>query len=107
MVDFPVPRTVTEVRQFIAMANQVAKLMPNLSGKLRHLRKLLRNDLERRWDAQQQQAFDQVKRDVQEAVALTVYDPKQELIVSVDASPCGLGAALLQRDEDGREKPVA
>lgn len=107
MIDFPVPRTVTEVRQFIGMANKVGRFIPNLSDKMRHLRELLRKDMEWRWDAQQQQAFDQVKKDIQEAATLTVYDPKQQLIVSADASSFGLGAVLLQRDKDSRERPVA
>ncbi|XP_037501558.1 uncharacterized protein K02A2.6-like [Rhipicephalus sanguineus] len=89
------------------MANQVGRFIPNLSDKMRHLRELLRKDMEWRWDAQQQQAFDQVKKDIQEAATLTVYDPKQQLIVSADASSFGLGAVLLQRDKDSRERPVA
>lgn len=48
-----------------------------------------------------------MKKVIQEAAVHTVYDPKQQPIVSADASSYGLGAVLLQKNNDGRVKPVA
>lgn len=107
IMDFRAPDTVTKVRQFIGMANQVGRFIPNLSEKLKPIRDLLRKDAEWNWDAQQQGAFDQVKRDITEATTLTLYDPRQQLIVSADASAYGLGAVLLQKDRQGLVSPVA
>lgn len=38
---------------------------------------------------------------------LAHYDPHLELILSCDASAYGLGAALIQRDREKRERPIA
>lgn len=45
-----------------------------------------------------------MKKVIQEAAVHTVYYPKQQPIVSADASSYGLGAVLLQKDNDGRVK---
>lgn len=105
--NMPAPTTVTEVRQFIGMANQVRRFIPHLSEKLKPLRDLLKKANEWTWDTAQKTAFNAVKKDIQEATALTLYDPQQELIVSADASSYGLGAVLLQKDKNRDIRPVA
>ncbi|KAM7286496.1 uncharacterized protein ISCGN_030299 [Ixodes scapularis] len=52
IVDFPAPVCVTETRQFVGMANQVGRFLPNLSEKLKP------DITERNWSIQQQGAFD-------------------------------------------------
>lgn len=44
IMDFPAPVCVTEARQFIGMANQVGRVLPNLSEKLKPIGYLLRKD---------------------------------------------------------------
>ena len=41
------------------------------------------------------------------APVLALYDPNKETILSADASSHGIGAVLLQRQENGERKPVA
>lgn len=52
----------------------MGKFIPNLSDKMRHLRELLRKGREYSWEAQQQQAFDQVKQAIKDAATLTLSD---------------------------------
>ncbi|XP_045023114.1 uncharacterized protein K02A2.6-like isoform X4 [Daphnia magna] len=54
------------------------------------------------WDAQQEQALNALKSAISSLPVLRLFDVSKPLVVSVDASPIGIGAVLLQ---DGQ--PVA
>ena len=56
---------------------------------------------------EQQEAFDKAKTQLQSSDALVHYDPEKELVVSRDASPCGVGAVLYHVLGDESERPVA
>ena len=62
----------------------------------------MKQDREWQWLDQHQKAVEDLKRLVTQAPVLTFYDVNKEVTVSVDASPEGLGAVLLQDN-----KPVA
>ena len=59
------------------------------------------------WGQQQQEAFERIKLLLTSAPVLALYDPNKETILSADASSHGIGAVLLQRQENGERKPVA
>ena len=52
-------------------------------------------------------AFSEAKALLQSSTILVHYDPSKLLILSVDASPYGLGAVLSHQMEDGYDKPVS
>lgn len=99
--------SIAGVHQFVGMTNQVGRFIPNLSQKLKPIRDLLRKDTEWNWDSQQQEAFSQVKQDIKDATAPTLYDSRQKLIVSADTSSYLLSAVFLQKDGQGQVHPVA
>jgi hypothetical protein len=67
-----------------------------LSSTAKPLRDLLKHDVEWVWDAASMQTFQAVKDLVISAPTLKLFDPAAPVTVSVDASPFGLGAVLLQ-----------
>ncbi|GBP03502.1 Uncharacterized protein K02A2.6 [Eumeta japonica] len=55
------------------------------------------------WSEAHQSAFETVKRALESELALAHYDPRLSTVLTVDASPTGLGAVLAQQQEDGSE----
>lgn len=105
--EMQVPQNVAEVRRFLGMVNHLGKFTPHLADRTRPLRDLLRKANMWSWDTAQQQAFEEIKRGLSTPPGLALYDPRKETTVSADASSYGLGAVLLQKQEDGQVKPVA
>ena len=104
---FPVPKDVSDIRRFLGMVNNLARFVPNLSSVLEPIRLLLRKDSVFSWDVPQQMAFDQVKSILVSPDVLVLYHPQSETCLRADSSSYGLGAVLLQRQENNVWKPVS
>ena len=107
ILEMKTPENVSDVRRFLGMVNQQMKFLPNLAEKTKPLRDLLHKENDWIWDRNQEEAFNQLKKDLSTSETLALYNPKRATIVSADSSSFGLGACLRQRLEDGRWKPVA
>ena len=58
------------------------------------------------WVAQQIEAFEWIKRLMNEEEVLAHYHPARELVLTCDASPVEIGAALQQRGVNGVLRPI-
>lgn len=104
--DFPVPKTVQELQRFQGMVNQLAKFVPGLAQFNSPLRALLRKNTDFTWTSFQDTAFKKIKDILLSDIVLTHYDLTKPIVISADAAKCGIGAVLLQVQDDGNRRPV-
>jgi len=98
-----VPKSVSELRRFLGMINQLGKFSPNIVEMSHPLRELLSAKRVRAWSPS---AFLKLKRELTTPGILVHYNPESETKVSADVSSHGLGAVLLQNVND-QWHPVA
>ena len=67
----------------------------------------MREDMAWLWTSVQDTAFNKLKEMIMEAPVLAYYSQDASKIVSADASAYGIGAVLLQLQDDGRKAPVS
>lgn len=107
IVKAPTPTNTTEVKRFIGVVNYYRNFVPNTSSILAPLNDLLKKGAKFEWRESQQHAFDKMKCELSSERVLAHFDPRAQLILSVDAGPNGLGAVLAQRSLDGVERPLS
>ena len=100
------PTNISELRQFLGMANQMTKFSPSMTEMTKPFYDLLSKKNAWVWADSQQQAFDKVKQELSSAPTLALYDSQLEAIVSADASSYSLGAVLTQKQFDGNQRSV-
>ncbi|XP_029163713.1 uncharacterized protein K02A2.6-like [Nylanderia fulva] len=106
MTNAPVPRNKKQLESFIGLITYYARFLPNRAEKLQPLYKCAKAETFK-WTVECQKAVDWVKMELISPRVLAHYDPKEDLVLSCDASTYGLGAILAHRYKDGTEKPIA
>ena len=100
------PKSASELRSFLGLAQYCAKFLPNFSTVSDPLWKLTRADTEFIWNIEQQKAFDSIKAMMTSAPVLVYHSLGAKTRLTTDASPVGLGAVVEQEQTDGSFKPV-
>ena len=100
------PSNVSELRTVLGMINYLTKFVPDIATVLKPMTQLLRSDTAWVWGPEQDRAFENAKKLICEATSLRFYDPKKPVTVTADASSYGLGACILQKEND-KWLPVA
>ena len=112
--DWPVPKTVKDLRSFLGFSSyyrrfvarfaQVAKPLYNLIAICNKERTTRDANLalQRHWDSDCQNAFEKLKHTLTTSPTLGYADFTKPFILETDASFLGLGAILMQDQEDGR-----
>ena len=95
------PENPKQLKSFLGAIQYLAKFLPKLSERTDRLRKLLKKNTEWRWETEQQNDFETIKKMLTEEPALAHYAKDRDNIVTTDASKAGLGINLWQRQADG------
>ncbi|GBG84975.1 hypothetical protein CBR_g39438 [Chara braunii] len=99
--DWPTPRTLTELRSSLGLANYYRKFVRNFSTIAAPLRKLLRKETIWKWDKDCTSSMKKLKQALLEYPVLKVADPSLPFVVTTDASLYDIGAVLQQDDGNG------
>ena len=100
ILDMPQPLDKAATRRFLGTVTYLSKFCPHLSEVVRPLRDLTHIKQDFLWFEQHSKAFTQAKELVSKAPCLRYFNVNAPVILQVDASECGLGAALLQPASD-------
>lgn len=103
---FRSPRTSEEVRSFLGLVGYVGRFIPDLATKTFDLRQLITGNLKFEWTSKHEMAFNYLKQAVCSAPVLGYFDNNRRTRVIADASPVGLGAVLIQFEDETDGKPV-
>ena len=104
--EFPRPTTITELQRFLGMVNHLGKFVPELSIINEPLRQLLHKESVWSWGCDQEKAFQRLKELLQSPTVLAHYSPLRPTVIAADASATGIGAVLLQVQDDGQRQPI-
>ncbi|GBG86223.1 hypothetical protein CBR_g41128 [Chara braunii] len=99
--DWPTPRTLTELRSFLGLANYYRKFVRNFSTIAAPLRRLLRKETIWKWDKDCTSAMKKLKQALIEYPVLKVVDPSLPFVVTTGACQYGIGVVLQQDDGNG------
>ena len=104
--DWPQPRTVKEVQQFVGLASYYRKFIPSFATVCKPLHKLTEKDQKFVWNDETQSAFDTIKRLLTTAPVLSYVDPEGTgFVLDCDASNVGIGSVLHQL-QNGEERVI-
>ena len=94
---YPIPTSVTQVRQFLGLASYYRRFVPDFSKIASPLHSLLKKDAKFQWTSKCDAAFQKLKALLVSAPVLSypLIESSHPFILETDASSEGLGACLL------------
>ena len=104
--EFPVPKRKRQLMRFLGMAGYYRTFCKNFSGIAEPFTNLLKKSTKFKWNDKRQDAFDRLKAILKSAPVLLAPDFDKCFKLAVDASDVGIGAVLLQGDNNGIDHPV-
>ena len=107
ILDLKHPENPKHLKSFLRAIQYLANFLPRLSESTDKLRKLLKKNTEWKWETEQQNDFEMIKKRLTEEPALAHYAKDKDNTVTTDASKTGLGITLWQNQVDGELKPIA
>ena len=100
--EFPTPTTVTDLRSWLGLANQLGPFISEISHLASQLRPLLKKENEFCWTPVHDETFKRMRKELSSVATLAFYDPTRQTLLQADASQTkGLGFLLKQKQDDG------
>ncbi|GFX21553.1 retrovirus-related Pol polyprotein from transposon 297 [Trichonephila clavipes] len=109
VLEFPTPRTKTQIRAFLGIAGYYQKYINLFSVIAAPLTDTLKGRAKKgeiKWTTECENAFRELKGKLIDKPVLYAPNFEREFIVQTDASNAGMGAVLTQLTEQGEEHPI-
>lgn len=103
----PVPQNLNQLQSFLGLVNYYRNFVRGASSILSPLYDLLKKEVKWSWTLTHENAFNEIKNCLASDQVLAHFNPAAQIVLTVDASPFGLGAVLSQIDSDGIERPIS
>ena len=104
---FPTPQTLTDLRSFFGLVNQIASFSEEVAEHMEPLRHLLSSRRIFSWDSCHQSAFEKARQALSSTRTLAYYDPTKPTLLSTDDSRLhGLGFILQQKQPTGEWRVI-
>lgn len=107
VIDFPRPQQQKALRSFLGLASYFRRFVRNFAAVASPLNKLLHSGTPFVWSHDCEEAFRQLKHALTSGPVLCHFDESRPVILHTDASGHGIGAVLLQSDDQRRERVVS
>jgi len=107
VLNWPVPKTVRDVRKFLGLANYYRQFVKNFTKIAQPLNNLTRKEEKWKWGDEQQETFKQLKQVFTSRLLLVALDIDKEFRVEADASNFAIGGVLSIKCEDNKWRLVA
>ncbi|KRX23801.1 Transposon Ty3-G Gag-Pol polyprotein [Trichinella nelsoni] len=104
---WPVPRCVREVRQFLGLASYYRRFVRNFAGVANPLHALTKKGEKWHWDQKEEEVFNFLKRALVSPPILAHPNFDRPFLLDVNASEDAIGAVLSQQDERGPPGVIA
>lgn len=105
--NWPIPKNLKQVRGFLGVAGWYRRFVENFSTVVYPITETLSSKKKFTWTPEAQTAFEKIKLLLSSSPVLINPDFSKKFYLHCDASDFGIGAVLVQLDEDGDERPVA
>lgn len=106
IMDFPVPKTVKQLRGFLGLINYFRKFISKYSEEVRPLCELLKQKTKWAWTDEINECFERVKVLFVDTILLHHPNPKEIYYLQTDSSNMGVSGYVYQMGTDGEERVI-
>jgi hypothetical protein len=102
-----IPITKKEIKSFLGKIKFLRRFIPNFAELIKHITDMLKKGSEIKWRTEVKASFQSIKQAILDAPVLISPDFEKEFLIFSFASQDTLATALLQRNFEGFEQPIA